>query len=579
MGPPPRFRQPDDNAASRASALRYRALVEGSRDLFLTVAADLTITWTSPSVETVLGYQPGDLVGDKLSDLLAPASWPALEEFLANRKQHMVRETVELELRTQTRRTRLVEATVSDVPKAERALTGDCYVLCCTDVTEWRQLERSLRRQSLYDPLTGLATRTTLHFELQQRLQRLTRRDYLGLLHLDVRDFRSINESIGFERGDALLAEVATRLRASLQPGDVLARLGGDEFALAVVEPSPKNIVDRSRVVAALFDEPFDLDGRPQRLSTVIGLTLTGDRRAVAGDLLDQAALALGAAKGNPLEPIRVYEGMMRVTATERFELGADLVGAVSRSELRLVYQPIVDIRRGRPHGAEALVRWIHPERGPISPAVFIPLAEKSGIIVELGRWVMGEACRQMRSWHDHVVGADELAISVNVSARQLELPGEAERLATIVESSGLEPRWVTVELTESMFLDDPGWIHDQLQLFRDAGMHVAVDDFGTGAAGLAHLRDTPFNTLKIDKTYIDALRRTEESRLLVQGVIELAHTLGAETVAEGVEDAEELEVLAALGCDHIQGFHLGRPMEPTQFEEWLAERLAGADS
>lgn len=554
--------------------MRYKALVNNSRDVFIALSSGLIINWISPSVESLLGFPPADLVGVELKDLLTPGSNPALDSFLANGKTTMVSETLELEVHTETRRTRLVEATLSDVADPEAAaLTGDAYVMTWTDLTERRQLEQSLRKQSLYDPLTGLATRTTLHFELQQRLQRLSRRDYVGLLHLDLNDFRTVNESIGFERGDDLLMQVAARLRSSLRASDVVARLGGNEFAIVTTHTSAKSIVDMARRVARLFEAPFDVDDRQVPLGISMGLNLTGDRRAVARDLIDQAALALGAAKGNPQEPIRVYEAMMRVTATERFELGSDLVGAIARNELRLVYQPIVDLASQDAHGVEALVRWVHPERGPVSPAMFIPLAEKSGLVVDLGRWVMSEACRQLLVWRRSLPAAGRMGVSVNVSARQLELAGEAERLVDIVTASGVDASWVTVELTESTFFDDPTWIHDQLQLFRDAGMQVAVDDFGTGAAGLSHLRDVPFNTIKIDKSYVDALRRSDDAKLLVQGVIELAHTLGAATVAEGVEELADLEILQQLGCDMIQGFYLARPMDPVQLEEWLTNR------
>lgn len=542
-----------------------------ARDVFVALGPDLTINWISPSVRSHLGHEPADLVGVRLPELITATYRPVLESFLENRKERMVQETVELEVHTQTRRTRLVEATLSDVPPETANATGDAWVMTWTDRTEQRQLEQALRKHSLYDGLTGLATRTTLHFELQQRLQTLSRQEYLGVIHLDLNDFRQVNESIGFERGDELLQSVAARLRSSLRASDVLARLGGNEFGVATVADHPKALVAMARRVAALFEHPFDVGERQVTLAVSVGMTLTGDRRAVASDLLDQAALALGAAKGNPVEPIRVYESMMRVTATERFELGSDLVGAAERGELRLVYQPIVALGTGAVEEVEALLRWVHPERGPISPATFIPLAERSGLIVEVGRWVMGEACRQIHRWHElRPDDAGSLSVSVNVSARQLELAGEAERLIGVVTASGLDPRFVTAELTESTFLDDPNWMHDQLDQFRRAGMRVAIDDFGTGAAGLGHLRDVPFTMVKIDKSYVDALRRSEEGAVLVQGVIELAHALGARTVAEGVEEAADLELLAALGCDLIQGFHLGRPMEPTQLEEWL---------
>jgi EAL domain-containing protein (putative c-di-GMP-specific phosphodiesterase class I) len=267
----------------------------------------------------------------------------------------------------------------------------------------------------------------------------------------------------------------------------------------------------------------------------------------------------------------------MRTDATERFELAADLEGAIDRGEMHVVYQPILEMGTRQVRGVEALLRWTHPKRGPVSPGAFIPLAEQSGLVVDMGRWVMGQACKQLKYWHGNVEGAERLGVSVNVSALQLELEGEARRLCQIVVDSGIDPARITVELTESTLIEDADWIRAQLQAMRDLGMKVAVDDFGTGAAGLSHLRDVPFNTIKIDKSYVDALSRSEEAERLVRGVIELAHTLGAETVAEGIEDPAEFDLLHSLRCDLGQGFYLGRPMDPAQLEEWFAMGRTGS--
>jgi diguanylate cyclase (GGDEF)-like protein/PAS domain S-box-containing protein len=557
----------------RGAELRFKALVHNSRDVFLTLSAALTINWISPAVEALLGFEPDHLVGMPLAALVAPGSATVLDEFVASRSSALVQETVELELHTDTRRTRIVEATLSDAYPGAAETTGDAFVMTWTDLTERRQLEQSLRKPSLYDSLTGLANRGTFHFELQQRLQRLQRSECAGVLHLDLNDFRAVNESIGYERGDELLVAVTDRLSAALRGADLLSRFGGNEFAIATTQDSPRLVVDMANRVAGLFDEPFEIGDRQLRISIALGLTLADSRRAAARNLLEQAALALGAAKGNPQDRIRVYESVMRVTATERFELGGDLVGACDRGELHLVYQPIVEVPSQVTHGVEALVRWVHPLRGPVPPSSFIPLAETSGEIVPLGRWVMAEACRQLVSWRRSRPEAANLGISVNVSARQLELSGETEHLIEIVTNSGLEPEAVTIEITESIVFDDPAWMSQQLAALSQTGMKVAIDDFGTVAAGLKRLREVQFDTVKIDKSYVDPIINSDEDRAVVRSMIDLAHTLGACTVAEGVEEAQQLQILVALGCDLVQGYHLGRPMEPDQLAAWLAER------
>ena len=552
------------------SEQRYRALVLNSRDVFVVLEPDLTINYVSPNVERVLGVPPGDLVAANISGILTEQSRNALVSVVEAGRLAVQSETLELELRTYARRC-IAEVTVTG--RDEDA----GYTVTISDVTDRRELEQSLRRQALHDQLTGLANRSTLHFELQQTLQRLAPGEQVGLIHLDVDDFKAVNESIGYEAGDQLLVRVAARLRSALREGDVLARVGGNEFAVVSVSSAPDFVENLAIRLTNLFSQPFEVSDREMRLTVSIGYHCTDDRRAVARDLIDRATLALGAARADTQASIRVFEPRLRETAMERFELAADLQMAIGRNQLHVVYQPIIDLATRNVRSVEALMRWNHPDRGPVSPGIFIPLAEKSGLVIELGRWILARACDQMLRWTDVVAGAEELTVSVNVSAIQLEQVGEAERLAEIVENSGLAPERVTLELTESTLIEDSTWIRSQLEVFRQLGMRIAVDDFGTGAAGLSHLRDVPFDVVKIDKSYVDALRRSEEALRLVQGVIDLAHGLGAITVAEGIEDPEDSEVLQSLGCDRAQGFFYGRPMDPEQLEGWFAKGRTGA--
>ncbi len=555
------------------SEQRYRALVLNSRDVFAVLEPDLTINFISPNVETVLGYPAADLMATDVASLLPDSSAARLHELIAGGDDHISNETIDLEIRTRHGDLRVAEVTVSD--RDDEA----GFLLTLVDVTERRHLERSLRDQALYDSLTGLATRSTLHHELQTMLQGLEPGRVLGVLHIDLDELKEINQSVGFEAGDELLIQVATRLRSRLRSSDLLARVGSQELAVAVEAPNADDVNRLARLLQLQFDEPFPVAGRSRRLGAAIGIDITDDRATVASDVLNQAALAAasvldGAGAGTG---IRVFEPALRSDATTRFELASDLEEAASAGQLHVVYQPILEIASSTVRGVEALLRWNHPNRGPISPGMFIPLAEKSGQIRELGRWVLREACRQLTVWDDRVPGAGNLGVSVNVSAIQLEEEGEAGRLAQIVDASGLAPGRITLELTESTLIEDPAWMRAQLEAFRDLGMRVAVDDFGTGAAGLSHLRDVPFNVIKIDKSYVDALSRSGDAERLVRGVIDLAHTMQATTVAEGIEEPRELELLRSLGCDLGQGFYLGRPMEPTQLEAWFDRGRAGS--
>lgn len=556
------------------SEQRFRTLVLNSKEIFAILETDLTINYISPNVQSVLGYPAADLVATKLPNLLTERSRELLARFVTNTDQTLQGEVVELEFQTQDRHVRTTEVVLTE--RADGIEGG--LTITVRDITEQRRLEHSLRDQALYDSLTGLANRDTAHFDLQQRLQGLESDEVIGVIHLDIDEFRAVNESVGFERGDELLLQVAARLRALLRSTDTLARVGGNEFVVVTSAGRAAGVARFAERLKTSFDEPFELDDRQHRLSASMGLDTTQDRRTVARDLLEHATLALGEArKGSQSSAIAVFEPQMRATATERWELGSDLEGAIERGELSVVYQPILQIDTRNIRGVEALLRWTHPDRGPISPGVFIPLAEKSGLVLDMGRWVLKQSCEQLMRWRQTVVGAEGLGMSVNVSALQLEPAGEAEVLCQIVLDSGVDPGRITFELTESTLIEDSTWIRGQLQTLRDLGAKVAVDDFGTGAAGLSHLRDVPFNVIKIDKSYVDVLNQQGEALRLIQGVIELAHTLGAETVAEGIEEPSEFEQLQSLGCDMGQGFYLGRPMDPVQLEDWFEKGRTGA--
>ena len=555
------------------SERRYRALVLNSNDVFAILNRDNSINYVSPNVVDLLGFNAADLVATQLSNLMTAPSAARLDEFISDGMGSMHRDLVELEFRTDSGERRMAEVTVSDNDDT----TGGDYLLTIRDITERRKLEHSLRDQALYDGLTGLANRDTLHFELQQQLQRLRPDQMLGLVHIDINDFKAVNESVGFEAGDELLVQVATRLRSNLRSADILSRLGGNHFAIAIEGGSRQEILGSANRINQLFEKPFEVADHQHRLSVSIGIDITDDRSVVARELMEQALLAVGAARKETHTTLRVFEPTMRTHATERFELAADLVGAIDRGEMHVVYQPILEMGTRKVRGVEALLRWTHPQRGPVSPGVFIPLAEQSGLVVDMGRWVMGQACEQLKCWHRNIEGAERLGVSVNVSAIQLELADEAKRLCQIVTGSGIDPSRVTVELTESTLIEDADWTRAQLQAMRKLGMKVAVDDFGTGAAGLNHLRDIPFNTIKIDKSYVDALSQSAEAERLVRGVIELAHTLGAETVAEGIAEPAEFDLLHSLRCDLGQGFYLGCPMDPVQLEAWFAMGRTGS--
>ncbi|MGH8980134.1 MAG: putative bifunctional diguanylate cyclase/phosphodiesterase [Acidimicrobiales bacterium] len=428
--------------------------------------------------------------------------------------------------------------------------------------SEIEMLHRRLAELALRDPLTGLPNRTLLIDQLDRALARLSRQPAaLGLVFVDVDDFKAVNDVYGHACGDAVLVELAARLIAGVRPGDVVARLGGDEFVVLleglhspVVEAGHR--AEELRAAAAL---PMSFGGSEVRLTVSAGVATVHQPGKESEEVLTQADAAMYSAK-------RV--GRNRVVVTEiddtphvvRFATTSDLHRAVDRHELRLVYQPLYDSRKGTVVGFEALLRWEHPEKGIVPPLEFIPVAEKSGLMVAIGEWVLEEACRQAMVWSTSLHYVPRMA--VNVSARQLDDREFVRRVSRILERTGMPPASVMLELTESMLLSEDADHEATLSVLKDLGVHLAIDDFGTGYSSLAYLRRLPVDQLKVDRAFVKDVADHGDTRIM-EAVVRLAHDLGLEVVAEGVETSDELDVVKELGCDIVQGFLLGRPLPP----------------
>lgn len=398
----------------------------------------------------------------------------------------------------------------------------------------------------------------------------------VGVIHVDVRDFKVVNESLGFEAGDELLVTIGSRIRSGLRSSDVLARFGADSFAVLSTVDAVAELLGLAERINSMFDEPFETGSKQWSVSLSIGMSFTTNRRDAPVKLLEQAAIAVRQAKtAEHHEPV-VFEAFMREVANERFEIESDLLPGLAAGEFSVVFQPLLMLANQQVRSVEALLRWNHPKRGSVSPGAFIPVAEHSGAIVELGRWVLAESCRQLKQWHDELPDAEGLGVGVNISVRQLVKEGEFERLTKIILDSGVNPERVTLELTESLVINEVPTVRRGIENFRELGIRIAVDDFGTGTAGLNHLRDVPFDILKIDKSYVDPLATDQDSYQLLASVVDLAHSMDATVVAEGIETHEQATLLRRMGCDVGQGFYLGRPMDPVSLEEWFASGRDG---
>jgi diguanylate cyclase (GGDEF)-like protein len=449
-------------------------------------------------------------------------------------------------------------------------------MLRLTDVMHHQQrAELQLRHQAFHDPLTGLANRSLLYDRLEHALES-NRRQCLGLavLMIDLDRFKLINDSLGHAVGDELLVAAANRISECLRSTDTAGRIGGDEFVVLAVGVST---VDEAGALARrIIDglaEPMTLAGHRISISASVGVAVATTGGEDVDLLVNDADTAMYEAKRRLPGTYRVFEAPMHVSLPE-VGLDVELRSALTNGELVVYYQPITSVDTGTIVGAEALVRWEHPQRGLIPPADFIPAAEATGIIIDVGNFVLRQACQQLRAWRDRWP-EQRLGISVNLSARELAQPDLETRIGQCLHGTDLEPGLLTFELTESAVLVDPDQASKRLHLLKGLGVKLALDDFGTAFSSLSHLRRLPVDCLKIDKSFVDTVATDDEGFNFIKAVVRLAHTLGLTTVAEGVEAVEQVRGLRHAGCDFMQGYLVGRPMTASD----VAAQIDGAKS
>ncbi|MGO9961457.1 MAG: putative bifunctional diguanylate cyclase/phosphodiesterase, partial [Solirubrobacteraceae bacterium] len=548
-------------AVERRSEERVRALVEHSSDVVTVLDADLRVRWQAASVMGLLGLEPGSLIGAPLSSAAHPDDRALLDSFLRSRLDTAGPAKLRARLRHADGRWLHVE-TIAEDRFADPAIEG--LVLNMRDISDRVEFEDELRHRAFHDALTGLANRALFENRLRHALAAGMRTQRsLAVLFLDLDDFKTINDSLGHGAGDALLQSVAARIDPLVRPTDTAARLGGDEFAVLLdgVDGDGEAQEIAQRILDALT-EGFSINGRELRVSASIGIALS-DETVDAEALLRNADMAMYAAKASGKNSLHRFEPMMHRSAVERLELRTELPRALEDDELRVFYQPIVSLGAGRIVGVEALVRWQHPTRGLLAPGQFIALAEETGLIVPLGRWVLSRACEQVREWQLALPGAEQLYVCVNVSIRQLLEDRLPEITADILARTGLPPETLVLEITEGLLADDRATIVRQLRALKRLGLRIAVDDFGTGYSGLSHLQQFPIDILKIDKSFIDELNTDDQRANLVQGIINLGESLALDVVAEGIEEPEQARQLRGMRSKLGQGFFFSRPMSP----------------
>src|SRR5215207_1073796 len=534
----------------RQNEERFRSLVQKASDVITILDSDGTIRYDSPAIEHLLGYEQGERVGRPTFEYVHPEDVERVKVSFGRALEHPgVRPPLEFRSRHKNGSWRHLE------------------------VTRTNLLDDQLQQQAFHDRLTGLANRALFMDRLGHALTRLSRRDVsVAVLFLDLDNFKVVNDSLGHEAGDGLLVAVAHRMRQLLRSEDTVARLGGDEFTVLLEDITNPSLATRvaERLMEA-FRSPFTVEGRDLFITASVGIALSATGNRTPQDVLRDADVAMYRAKAMGRGRYAVFEPSMSAGARERLELENDLRLAIERRELMVCYQPKVGLQSGRIAGVEALVRWEHPTRGLVPPAEFIPVVEETGLIIPIGDWILGEACRQARDWQEQYPSAPPLVMNVNLSARQFRQPNLAAEVARVLRETGLNPSSLELEVTESIMLDDADSASQTLRRLKNLGVRIAIDDFGTGYSSLSYLTRFPVDTLKVDRSFVARMGHEAEVTAIVQAVITLAKKLGLEVVAEGVERFEQLEQLREMECDLAQGYYFAKPLSRESLQTLLA--------
>jgi diguanylate cyclase (GGDEF)-like protein/PAS domain S-box-containing protein len=562
-------------SALRRSERRFSALVTSSSDIIIVAGPGGELTYTSPAFESVLGYSSAevhDLNGDHLVHPHDRAALHAAVAAAGESPDSAVHE--EIRLRGVDGEWLWFDAAVTDLT-ADADVKG--VVANLRDITRRKDAEERLAHAALHDGLTGLPNRTLILDRADQMLARARRGNHtVAALFVDLDNFKDINDTLGHEAGDKLLLAVAKRFEGMLRESDTVGRLGGDEFVVltesTIRGAGPELLADR---IQAVLHEPFlleEFDQVPLVVSASVGIA-TGVR-TTASELLRDADIALYRAKAMGKDRWTLFEPAMQSAVLDRLELEMDLRCALDNGEFFLLYQPVFDLDSVQACGVEALLRWRHPRRGVLGPDVFIPSLENTGLIVDVGRWVLTEGCHQAALWHHQ---GHAVTMSINVSMRQLETDALVEHVAAALGSSGLDPSYLILEVTETTLMRDTEATVRRLSALKALGVLVAVDDFGTGYSSLAYLRQFPVDALKIDRSFVAAMGDSPESAALVHTLVQLGRTLGIETLAEGIEEQWQLQRLQGESCERGQGFLFSRPLEPGELEAILESCPADA--
>ncbi|NRS18206.1 EAL domain-containing protein [Brevibacillus sp. HB1.4B] len=554
----------------KRSEEKYRIIAENTSDIISIINLDGEFLYLSPSHKRVWEHTVPDEEIHNLFEWIVEDDRDifayAIQHAFSTRKEYMV----ECRINTQRNDVIWTESKINPIADEEGNVTK--LLLVTRDVTDRKQSEETIHHLAYHDALTDLPNRRMYVQQLSKEMMQAKRfQSNLAVLFLDMDRFKDVNDSFGHDVGDMLLIEASKRLQACLKQGDVVARLGGDEFTIM-----QNHLQDRSEASALAeqimnqLQRPFELEGHVFNVSCSIGIALYPQDGDNPEDLLKRADTALYTVKSRGKNGYDFFDPTMEAKSLERILMENEMRKAIEQEQFQIYYQPKIDIMTSAMTGMEALVRWVHPELGIIPPNRFIPIAEETGMILALGEWILKQACKQNKFWHDQ---GYTLKVSVNLSARQIYQKDLVEMIKDILRETNLSPDWLELEITESIFvkMEEATAV---LQQIRDIGIQISIDDFGTGYSSFSYIKSLPVDTIKIDASFIRDIHHNQESQAIVKAIVTIAQSLNMNVIAEGIELHDQVAALKENGCDHGQGYLFSKPLPTDAFDQFLRQEL-----
>lgn len=560
----------NEDLLRRRSEARFKALIQHAADVIAIVQTDGAVRFVSPAVSHLTGLDVDAVTGVDIGTLIHPDDQQLLADVLAGTaRPRSGRGVVLLRVRAAGETWRLCETRVSDLTN-DQDIGG--IVLTLRDVTEQKNLERELFHQAFHDPLTDLPNRSLFMDRLLHGIDRANRTaEPLAVVFIDVDDFKIVNDSLGHAVGDVLLQSLAQRFTSVTRPGDTVSRFAGDEFTVLLEHADLADASSFAERLQEVMRQPIRVAGRDLTVTISVGFAVKSDPELTADDLLRQADVAMYVAKTRGKSSWAAFDPGMGDAIWQRLEIEGDLRRAVERDEFVVHYQPIIELETERITELEALIRWNHPTRGLVGPTEFLPIAEKTRLILQIGWWAIETACRQAAEWRSEHPAASNFVIAVNVSAAMLRQHDAVDRVAAILSATGIEPGSLKLEITESAMVFADGGPVETLQQLKDLGVLLAIDDFGTGHSSLSYLRDFPIDVVKIDRSFVTGMDESDSGVAIVETIVDLARALGINVTSEGIESEGQLERVRSLGSDHAQGYLFSKPLPADEVETLLA--------